>query len=1158
MKLRQLEIENYGLFSGARFDFSDTGFQLIHGPNEAGKSTLLQLIREVFFGFPSQNPYVFPNHQGEMAATASIELSDGRKVSFRRRKGNKNVVVGRLEGSGATFGESELGTMLGQANARLYEHVFGFSLAELAAGEKSLEDANLSEALYGGGMGGLANFQQVQAALQKEHELLFKPRGSSLTINKLLKSIKDADTALGKSMVKPRDYKELCRQRDAADAAMTELRAKRDALQLHFSSTERLHKALPLWLRLTEDENKSAALHVPDGILHNYDAKKDYRQTVAAIDAISGELAEEHESMAAARTRLTGLQLEPRLIEDAAAAMVKSLERGLEQIERFREDLPKRTQEAAAIRYALGETAARLNPDWDIAFLEKFTVTSSQSEAIGSIALETRDLARDKKNLETQIKEKTRKLDAETRRLDNLKAAPIAPVLAQLTENASQYKTDLQNLSEINTSIAEAALKIDDLQRRLANTVDVEADRLHVLPVPLEAKIKEFVARFGENHDKLSKAKDKLEATQTELSDYRHRLASDDARQKVPDRKILDETRRQRDDAWELIRRTFLESQSTDDALKAELAEKFTQALAEADRLADQRQDKAELVAAHERLAADAERSESKLRELTKIHKTHEAETETLKTQWRELWTQCRLEPDTPEVMRQWLELHGKYFDDLRGQQGRERKREELRTCIETFERQLRDAMGDQNDSPQVLLEEARRRVEMARDSAAARRHLENELPSLREEIDNLAKDLDEITKSQRQCRDRLQETLEGIGFPKQWDASLADKVLKELNGARGELQKALALDPRIDDMRKGIADYEAKVRQACDRLAPELSELPAEGASAQLADRLNNANQAQNTHAELTKTIEDAQRREKTKSTQLQSLQQKLQHFREAAGVDSDDEFYRVAADARRKADLLKEIDGLTRDIKAAAGTEDIEAFHARLCEADADSLSRELHTAQEDLAEAKKQHEQAAKNVGVAQTKLDDLDSRSEAVEASATLENRRAELQAAVDRWAPLVLAEKLMSDAIVRFEREHQPEMLQSVGQLFSQMTLGRYCGIRRRLDERDTLLVKSRDGGDKQPSQLSTGTREQLYLAIRLAYVRHYCRDSEPLPLVMDDVLVNFDDTRASETLDVLLEMAADLQIIFLTCHRQTAELIGSRLPKMKPIELTCG
>ncbi|MEA1951665.1 MAG: hypothetical protein U9N87_09780, partial [Planctomycetota bacterium] len=394
------------------------------------------------------------------------------------------------------------------------------------------------------------------------------------------------------------------------------------------------------------------------------------------------------------------------------------------------------------------------------------------------------------------------------------------------------------------------------------------------------------------------------------------------------------------------------------------------------------------------------------------------------------------------------------------------------------------------------------------------------------------------------------------ISFPTEWEPSLADKVLKELQAARAELQKALDLDPRIDDMHKGIADYEERVRGACDSLAPDLSDLPAESAAARLADRLDKANQAHNTNLQLTKTIDDARRREKGKSTQLESLRQKLHQYRETAGADSDHEFYRVAAEARQKAELQKEVDDRAREIKAAAGTEDIEAFEDRLSKADTDSLEQELQATREELAAAEKQHEEAAIQVGKVQEELERLDTRSEAAEAVATLESRRAELHAAVDRWAPLVLAESLMNGAIASFEQEHQPKMLQSVSELFSEMTLGRYLGVHRRLDESDTLLADAANGSVKEPAELSTGTREQLYLAIRLAYVRHYCRGSEPLPLVMDDVLVNFDDERAAQTLDALIKIAADAQIIFLTCHRQTAELIRSRLPEIKPIELS--
>jgi uncharacterized protein YhaN len=86
-----------------------------------------------------------------------------------------------------------------------------------------------------------------------------------------------------------------------------------------------------------------------------------------------------------------------------------------------------------------------------------------------------------------------------------------------------------------------------------------------------------------------------------------------------------------------------------------------------------------------------------------------------------------------------------------------------------------------------------------------------------------------------------------------------------------------------------------------------------------------------------------------------------------------------------------------------------------------------------------------------------------------------------------------------------------------------------------------VAVRS-DGVEVTPAALSTGTREQLWLAVRLAYVRQYCEAAEPLPLVLDDVLVNFDAARARATLAVLADFATRTQVLLLTCHAHLVEL----------------
>ena len=88
MKLRQLEIENFGLFSGQLFEFDHSGFQLVIGPNEAGKSTLLQLVRELLFGFQVQNAYAFADHP------TTGRLGGMRCVVFPRRGTLLRIMTG--------------------------------------------------------------------------------------------------------------------------------------------------------------------------------------------------------------------------------------------------------------------------------------------------------------------------------------------------------------------------------------------------------------------------------------------------------------------------------------------------------------------------------------------------------------------------------------------------------------------------------------------------------------------------------------------------------------------------------------------------------------------------------------------------------------------------------------------------------------------------------------------------------------------------------------------------------------------------------------------------------------------------------------------------------------------------------------------------------
>ena len=90
MKLQSLHINHFGHFSDFDLQLGSAPFVVLHGHNEAGKTTLLQFLRQLLFGFEARTPYNFG--AGEVGGTSNLVLKDGRLVELRRRKGNKNTV----------------------------------------------------------------------------------------------------------------------------------------------------------------------------------------------------------------------------------------------------------------------------------------------------------------------------------------------------------------------------------------------------------------------------------------------------------------------------------------------------------------------------------------------------------------------------------------------------------------------------------------------------------------------------------------------------------------------------------------------------------------------------------------------------------------------------------------------------------------------------------------------------------------------------------------------------------------------------------------------------------------------------------------------------------------------------------------------------------
>jgi uncharacterized protein YhaN len=268
-------------------------------------------------------------------------------------------------------------------------------------------------------------------------------------------------------------------------------------------------------------------------------------------------------------------------------------------------------------------------------------------------------------------------------------------------------------------------------------------------------------------------------------------------------------------------------------------------------------------------------------------------------------------------------------------------------------------------------------------------------------------------------------------------------------------------------------------------------------------------------------------------------------------------------AQEARaERSELLSRVETLEREKRgASAKTDEARQVLSEVGErrnVDPDNLLPELESAaaraEEDLAEVRGRYEHLAEQAAQLRGQLDDEGRDDQMARARQELEGLRVEASVAADRYTVLALAVRLLDRARERFERERQPEVVRTAARVFSAMTGGRYADVRVPLDDTGISVVGA-DGSVRPSEQLSRGTAEQLYLALRVGLIGSLGEMGRSLPILMDDVVVNFDPERRAGAAAAVKELANVRQVIFFTCHPETAELLGQQIPGAKLVTL---
>jgi uncharacterized protein YhaN len=363
------------------------------------------------------------------------------------------------------------------------------------------------------------------------------------------------------------------------------------------------------------------------------------------------------------------------------------------------------------------------------------------------------------------------------------------------------------------------------------------------------------------------------------------------------------------------------------------------------------------------------------------------------------------------------------------------------------------------------------------------------------------------------------------------------------------QVEQAEGLRRRIEGIDRDAARFAEDVEERCKRYAPDLAALPVAEAAERLVRAAEKARIDRAERDRLEAELAALTRSKEALALRRKDAEARLAALVTAARVSAPEELEQAERRSRDAALLRQQIETVESELLAAGDGAAVEVLDEETRGLDLDRARARLRDLEAELDELAEKMVQASEDAGHLDHGVHSM-ANTNAADAAALLEARVATLKRHVRRYVRVRLASVLLAREIEQYRQENQGPVLARASELLPRLTLGRYSGLRVGLGDGDesVLLAVRADGGESVGvAGLSDGTRDQLYLALRLASLERYCRLNEPMPLVLDDVLIHSDDARAEAALRVLGEVAETTQVLFFTHNARLVELARSAL-----------
>lgn len=1150
MRLIRLEMQAFGPFTDRTLEFTTKapGLHLIFGPNEAGKSTSLRALKALLYGFPQQTPDNFLHNYDQLLVAGCLRRSDGRELSFQRRKKRVGDI---LDAAGNPLDAGALAPFLHGLEATIFSSLYGIDHDALVRGGEEIlaQKGEVGQALFAAGAG-ISSVSEVVVQLEKEAAELFKATGQLPAINVATKKFKELQKEMKAAGLSVKDWKEHRKALDDAEAARVRLELERDQKSTELHRLERLRQAVPELAALAARRAHLQALG--EVVLLDPDFAERYQKVSRDMREAGQRLQIDRQRLAKLTERRRGVSLNKELLHEAG--QVDDFHQRLGEYRKGQKDRPERNGMRISLRTEAGRLLQQVRPDLP---LEKVEVLRPVLAKKRTVQVLTTQYAAIQQQLAVAEKQ-GRAAEQEYQKVEASMAAMEATVD---TDNLLQAIGLARKIGDIDGQLTKSRGELElqkkechaDLKRLGLWTGELTA--LMELALPLSETVQKFEKSYGEISDSGREIEKARKNCEKDLHQVLAEIRKVEGVGLVPNEEELTLTREKRRQGWQLLRRQWLDGEdvaeeSREYAPEQPLVEVYEGYVGQADTIADRLRHEADRVAG---AAAMHARMETLGEVLVENNRDKEALLLRAKEQeaaWNRVWQQAGIVPLSPREMSGWLagidKLRFKGTDLFKKHEQLDRDLQRCDGLIGALKNELlaigESVPGGHQLGPVLIAAETilAKLADRKKDLEKFRERREKAAKDKRQ----AAEDLMTASKTLADWQEQWRKALVGLGREDAVPPLEAGDLLETLQGCFDKVKEADDLQKRIDGIDRDAAQLDQAVKALLAKVAPEISGLPLDQAILQLRLLLGQAQKDGALHAELTKNQSTLQEEIQATERIFQFAGEQMSELLLLAKCHNPTDLpaiiERFAEYQWLRQKIVEHGENLAK-IGAGVPLAEICTQAAAVNIDELPVLMEGLHRDTRERLNPEINH--LSQVVGEESTRLAAMDGGARAAELTEAMERELALIRRLAGRYALVKLAARVLQQAIDRYREEHQDPVLRIAAGYFQKLTLGSFGGLRTDVDDAgQPVLVGVRENGSRLTvDKMSSGTRDQMFLALRLATLTWRLQTDEPMPFIIDDILINFDDVRSRATLQILAELGERNQVILFTHHRRIVE-----------------